>query len=116
MVGFSEHREVFCAYLLSISGDISLAILGAVGRLAFEHARFGGLTLQFWYELFRAFFLAFLAILIIKAIVINLSFVPAVSIGVAAATGFYSKELLTGLMNCVGPLINKVVKPFTKGD
>ena len=89
---------------------VSLALFGAVGRLANDHNRYDGLNIQFFYGLFRGFTTALVAVILVEAVVQYFCLVGVVGSASAVAAGFYAVEILSIFKNLLPLVKNKIVQ------
>ncbi len=112
-----EIKEVwalFCVNHADLLRDISLALFGAVGRLASDHARYDGVNIQFAYELFRAFTMATVAVFLVNAVIAYYGVVGPVEVACAIGAGYYAQEVNDLVKGVIPTLKDRVIKTAKK--
>lgn len=95
----------------SLLRDLAIALLGAIARLVFDHDKYSdGATIQFWYDLFRAFSMASIVVLIMEAAVDTMHVSGAVAVALLAGGSFFAVEILYIFKKSIGTFITAVVK------
>ena len=94
--------------------DFAIGLLGGIARLAYDHRKYDGIGLQFWYGLFRTVAIVMVMVTFTRATVDTFCVGGASSVAMFSGGCFFAYEILYIFKRTIKSILEGYIKGFLK--